>query len=98
MKEQIDILVSSEHLYNHLELIDFCDEKIIEVSVSKDKMIIETNKGRKISISVHPNKEKSNIRQVFCKWHKLKKILMFIEEQPILLRISEDSLLIQINV
>ena len=84
------IIVSSKQLAADLSLIDFDNDHVVEVGADENELIIDTQEGTTVRIGCEMSQRTMIIKQENRRWDWVKRLVENVEEQPIVLDISEN--------
>lgn len=83
-------VVSSKQLATNLSLIDFDSDHVVEVGADENELIIDTAEGTTVRIGCEISQRTLIIKQENRRWDWVKRLVDNVEEQPIVLDISEN--------
>ena len=90
------IIISSKTLANLLNKIDFENENVLQVRGEGSNFIINTNK-QTLELWVEMIKFEPRLKQENARWDWVKNLVNQIDDQPIVIGLSENSVQIIIT-
>ena len=95
----MQLIISSKYLAVELSQIDFINDKVQSIQSEGDRLNIETNERYIVldgNLTCEPAYSKM-INQERAGWKEIKKLVNYLDEQPLILNIEDNKVSVTLN-